>query len=81
MGNGAAEDGRVYLLRKYGRHEETRTPDLYRVNLSITFTFNHLQVAGDCLTTTKYVEVENLAGDFAGEKLQRPPQARFPVLD
>jgi hypothetical protein len=23
-----------YLYEKYGRHEETRTPDLYRVNLS-----------------------------------------------
>jgi hypothetical protein len=39
------------------------------VNLSITFTYNNLQVAGDCLTTTKYVEAEILTGDFAGEKM------------
>ena len=25
--------GRVYVLDEYGRHEETRTPDLYRVKL------------------------------------------------
>ena len=40
----------------------------HSVNLSITFTFNYLQVAEDCLTTIKYVETEILAGDFAGEK-------------
>jgi hypothetical protein len=40
-----------------------------RVNLSITFTFNYLQVVGDCQTTTKYVEAEILAGNFAGEKI------------
>jgi hypothetical protein len=42
---------------------------MQRVNLSIIFTFNYLQVAGDCQTTTKYVEAEILAGDFAGEKI------------
>jgi hypothetical protein len=45
----------VCRFERYGRHEETRTPDLYRVNLPITNTFKHLQVAGDCLTTTKDV--------------------------
>jgi hypothetical protein len=56
--------------------------DRYRVNLSITFTFNYLQVAGDCQTTTKYVKAEILAGDFAGEKLAAglPQIDRFPVL-
>jgi hypothetical protein len=24
--------GTMYLIEEYGRHEETRTPDLYRVN-------------------------------------------------
>src|SRR5215469_9965922 len=61
----------VYLIERYGRHERIRTADLYRVNLSITFTFNYLHVAGDCRTTTKYVEAETLAGDFAGENLSR----------
>jgi hypothetical protein len=42
---------------------------MHCVNLSITFTFNYLQVAGDCQTTTKYVEAEILAGDFAGEEI------------
>jgi hypothetical protein len=42
---------------------------MHCVNLSVTCIFNNLQVAGDCQTTTKYVEVENLAGDFAGEKI------------
>jgi hypothetical protein len=45
----------------------------HSVNLSITFTFNYLQVAGDCLTTTKYVDAGNLAGDFAGEKISSRP--------
>jgi hypothetical protein len=35
--------GRVfYLIGKYGRHEETRTPDLYRVKAHLFNTFNIL---------------------------------------
>src|ERR1035437_1165528 len=30
------------VIERYGRHEETRTPDLYRVNLLLLNTFNNL---------------------------------------
>jgi hypothetical protein len=51
-----------------GRHDWIRTSDLFRVKASISTTFNNLQAAEDCLETRKYVEDENLAGDFTGEK-------------
>jgi hypothetical protein len=39
--------GRVfYLIGKYGRHEETRTPDLYRVKARVTITYSNLQICG-----------------------------------
>ena len=34
------------LEGKYGRHEETRTPDLYRVNLGLTCIYNNLHDSG-----------------------------------
>ena len=34
------------LQKKNGRHEETRTPDLYRVNDELTSIFNNLHVTG-----------------------------------
>jgi hypothetical protein len=34
-GNGAGREEGAYLLRKDGRHEETRTPDLYRVKVAL----------------------------------------------
>ena len=27
--------GAMYLIENYGRHEETRTPDLYRVKVAL----------------------------------------------
>ena len=52
----------------YGRHDWTRTSDLFRVKASIHCTFNILQAAGDCQTTRKYAEDGDLAGDFTGEE-------------
>jgi hypothetical protein len=57
--------------KRNGRHEETRTPDLYRVKVSRSFTYNDLQVAGDRLNTWKRAEAEFSAGDFAGVKRRR----------
>jgi hypothetical protein len=54
------------MQERDGRHEETRTPDLYRVKVSRCCTNNYLQVAGDRLATRKHAEAEALTGDFAG---------------
>jgi hypothetical protein len=35
-----------YPYGKYGRHEETRTPDLYRVKVRLTHTYNNFYVLG-----------------------------------
>jgi hypothetical protein len=51
-----------------GRHEETQTPDPYRVKGRSLFTYNHLKVAGDCQSTQKYAEVDNFTNEIAGEK-------------
>ena len=59
------------LQEKYGRHEETRTPDLYRVKVLRCCTHNNLQVAGDCRATRKYAEAQIFTGDFTGEILHR----------
>ena len=40
--NFAAENRADLIENKYGRHEETRTPDLYRVKLFGFNTFNNL---------------------------------------
>ena len=32
--------------QEYGRHEETRTPDLYRVKVRLTHTSNNFEVLG-----------------------------------
>jgi hypothetical protein len=66
------------VSRVNGRHEETRTPDLYRVKASISHTFNNLQAAGDCLTTRKNVEDDESAGDFTGEKQSEPLVPTYP---
>ena len=36
--------GFLYLIERYGRHEETRTPDLYRVKVRLTHTYNNFHV-------------------------------------
>ena len=36
---------------KYGRHEETRTPDLYRVKMALFGNCNNLKQLGDCQVT------------------------------
>jgi hypothetical protein len=38
---------------RYGRHEETRTPDLYRVNGPLAFAINNLQSTGRNCKCTK----------------------------
>jgi hypothetical protein len=35
MGEWKSEAGKAVIVRKYGRHEETRTPDLYRVKVAL----------------------------------------------
>ena len=57
------------VVDSIGRHEETRTPDLYRVKVRICSTFNNLKVAGGCRATRKYAEADNFTGEIAGEKL------------
>ncbi len=47
MGKGREAAGPSYVIEANGRHEETRTPDLYRVKGRILFTYNNLKVAGD----------------------------------
>jgi hypothetical protein len=37
------------LIERNGRHEETRTPDLYRVKGAVIFLTTTYMVAGDCL--------------------------------
>jgi hypothetical protein len=32
------------VVERYGRHEETRTPDLYRVKVGLTHTYNNFRV-------------------------------------
>jgi hypothetical protein len=34
------------LMKINGRHEETRTPDLYRVKARVTITYSNLQICG-----------------------------------
>jgi hypothetical protein len=45
----------VSPYERNGRHEETRTPDLYRVKGHMTNTLNNLHYDRDCLSTRKYV--------------------------
>jgi hypothetical protein len=42
------------LLKRNGRHEETRTPDLYRVKGHLTITLNNLHPVCGSLNTPKY---------------------------
>jgi hypothetical protein len=44
----------MYLIEIYGRHEETRTPDLYRVKGKLTCSYNDFQGAVDRISTSKY---------------------------
>jgi len=46
------------MIERNGRHEETRTPDLYRVNESITSHFNNLRETDGFLSCCKYVQAE-----------------------
>ena len=39
--------GSLYPYGKYGRHEETRTPDLYRVKVHLTNIYNNFRERGD----------------------------------
>jgi hypothetical protein len=48
-------------------HGSLRSNDLCRVEASVFHAFNHSQVAGDCLSTRKYVADEILAGNFTGD--------------
>jgi hypothetical protein len=32
------------------------------------FTYNNIQIAGDCPRTRKYVEADNFTGEITGEK-------------
>ena len=40
---------------------------IHRVKGRIVFTYNDLQVAGDCQRTRKYVEADNFTGEITGE--------------
>jgi hypothetical protein len=53
-------------LKKYGRHEETRTPDLYRVKACRTCTYNNLHGGLGCLNACKYVQDEAITGGEYG---------------
>jgi len=55
--------------KKYGRHEETRTPDLYRVNLG-PIGFKRLTDRGDCLNTRKSCKASEFVGWVVGWKLR-----------
>ena len=45
-----------------GRHEETRTPDLYRVKLLVTFIINNLHGTGrDCKPLKRQTEHNKVA--------------------
>jgi hypothetical protein len=55
-----------YLYERYGRHEETRTPDLYRVKgASNTFTTTYM-VPGDCQVPAATCKAEQSWVGFMG---------------
>ena len=56
------------MLDLIGGPGRDRTDDLFHAIAPIKCTFNNLQATGDCQTTRKYDEDEDLAGDFTGEK-------------
>ena len=44
-------------IEKNGRHEETRTPDLYRVKVQANIIFNDIEDTGGTVSHWKYVMV------------------------
>jgi hypothetical protein len=61
-----------------GRHEETRTPDLYRVKVRFTTTYNNFHVSGKLRSTSTYVEDRRIAGWNQG--LENWEQGEIPLL-
>ena len=53
----------------YGRHEETRTPDLYRVKVQLSHTFNDFQVLVNRLTPLNTCKTGQSRAESRGRKL------------
>jgi Phage integrase family len=51
-----------YLIEDYGRHEETRTPDLYRVKGKLTCISNDFEGLLDRVSTSKYLQGGPITG-------------------
>jgi hypothetical protein len=54
--------GGAYLIEEYGRHEETRTPDLYRVKGKLTCISNDFEGLVDRVSTSKYLQGGPITG-------------------
>jgi hypothetical protein len=45
----------TYLIEINGRHEETRTPDLYRAKGNLTCISNDFEAVVELISTSKYL--------------------------
>jgi hypothetical protein len=54
--------GTMYLIEEYGRHEETRTPDLHRVKGKLTCISNDFEGLVDRVSTSKYLQGGPITG-------------------
>ena len=59
------------MLEENGRHEETRTPDLYRVKACGYLFTTTYKALGNCqprVNTCNYVEVRTVLGEILGDR-------------